>query len=243
MAQPPLRLCFDPEPGVLAAARECEADVFLDAYGNTVQELDAEYSAYDDHSHFLAVADTDDQVLAAARLIFPSQAGLKSLNDTAREPWHIDGDRSARLAGIDPDRAMDVATISVRRGVKGPGLLAAIALYRGIVLVTRMNRLDWIVMIMDLRARRLLHSVGLQTQVLPGTAPASYLGSASSVPVWAKMSAMLDGQRTISPDGFRMVAQGVGLDGISVGPDSEFLAIPHYFEPSAVELVGLAESA
>ena len=62
MARPPLRLCFDPEPGVLAAARECEADVFLDAYGNTVQELDAEYSAYDDHSHFLAVADTDDQV-------------------------------------------------------------------------------------------------------------------------------------------------------------------------------------
>ena len=70
----------------------------------------------------------------------------------------------------------------VMRTVLAAGL-AAIALYHGIVMVTRANALPNVVMIMDERARRLLSSIGCVTHPLPGTAPGSYLGSPNSQPL------------------------------------------------------------
>ena len=57
---------------------------------------------------------------------------------------------------------------------------------------------------------------------LPGTTAAPYLGSESSVPVFGHWSGLADAQRRMYPDLYRLITQGIGLDGISVPDDASF---------------------
>jgi hypothetical protein len=75
------------------------------------------------------------------------------------------------------------------------------------------------VMIMDARARRLLSAVGLQTYALPGTTEGEYLGSPRSTPLWAHLQDMFAQQRQTNPDAYRLIYQGIGLDGVSLPTD------------------------
>ena len=74
-------------------------------------------------------------------------------------------------------------------------------------------------MIMDSHARQLLTSLGMQTQALPGTKTGEYLGSASSTPLWANLKRALEQQRQNNPDVYRLISQGIGLDGIALPTD------------------------
>ncbi len=214
----PLRFVFDPVGHELAAALACESHVFLQCYGNTTEEFDREYSPYAEATGFMTVLEEGGQALATTRFIAPGPAGLKTLNDVARDPWNVDGVRSARAAGIDPERTWDVATIAVRRDASRGGLCAA-ALYHGIVAAAAANDIDSIVMIMDARARRLLSASGLQTQVLPGTREGEYLGSARSTPLWADLDRMFEVQSQVNPDAYRLIYRGIGLNGIELPAD------------------------
>ncbi|MRJ75100.1 hypothetical protein GEV29_00965 [Aeromicrobium sp. SMF47] len=218
MTSAPLRFVFDPVGDELAAARQCEADVFLEAYGNTAEEFEVEYGAYEDSTGFMTILEDDGRAVAVARFIAPGPAGLKTLNDVSRPPWHVDGLRSARSAGINPDRTWDIATIAVRPGA-GRGGLCASALYHGLIRAIYANDIEFVVMIMDSHARQLLTSLGMPTQALPGTKTGEYLGSASSTPLWSHVNRGLDQQRQESPDAYRLIFQGTGLDGISMPSD------------------------
>jgi hypothetical protein len=156
--------------------------------------------------------------VATVRFIAPGPAGLKTLNDISRPPWEVDGERSARAAGVDIDRTWDIATIAVRPG-EGRGGLCAAALYHGIISACYANDIDYIVMIMDSHARRLLVSLSMQTQALPGTSTAEYLGSPSSTPLWGHVPRAMEQQRQESPDAYRLIFQGIGLDGIALPTD------------------------
>jgi hypothetical protein len=215
-------LHFDPDGDVLAAARDCEAEVFLRAYGNTQEEIVDEYGPYEASSAFIALTDDRGDVVAETRMIAPSAAGLKTLNDTSRAPWHVDGYRSARAAGIDLSQAWDVATLGVRTdAVRGTGVKAAVAMYFAIMAATRANDLRWLVMLVDERARRLLTSLAIPTQVLPGTWPGDYMGSSACTPVWTDVLIGMDQQRIQNPEAYRLITMGVGLDGITVpGPNA-----------------------
>jgi hypothetical protein len=218
----PLRLVFNPTGGLLDAARSCEADTFLHTFGNTREELSAEYDPYDDASVFLVLADPEDKVVAGCRLITPSDVGLKTLNDIGRAPWHVDGPRAARAANVDPATTWDIATIAVRPGAGNGRMFAAAALYHGMLMATRMNGISSVVMIMDERARRLLTATGMLTQRLPGTNTEPYLGSSASTPVYGHLAQMKDVQRRINPDGYRLITLGVGLDGVTVPAEDAF---------------------
>jgi hypothetical protein len=240
-----LRLHFDPTGDVLAGARECEAEVFLRAYGNTRDEIADEYGPYEDSSVFIALTDESDEVVAETRLIGPSSAGLKTLNDVSRAPWHVDGVRSARAVGVDPQRTWDVATIGISSKLRGRGLPAATAMYHGIVAGIRANDLRWVVMLMDERARRLLSALDCETFVLPGTWAGDYMGSNACTPLWADVQTMMDVQRQRNPEAHRLVGLGAGLEGISLpGPDG-FVVRPRRNVPAiAPELEpALLESA
>jgi hypothetical protein len=233
-------LHFDPVGDVLAAAECCEAAVFLEAYGNTAQQWREEYEPYDPASVFITVLEPGGDAVASCRLILPNRTGLKSLVDIQHEPWLVDANQSAAAAGMCPAATWDVATVAVRRGAAGAGVLSA-ALYHAIVVATRANHLRWVVMIMDARARRLLSMLNLDTHVLPGTTAAPYLGSAASIPVFANVNHMMDAQRRLNPDGNRMIERGVGLDAISI-PDaagfvvnSRVLATPADFVPRSAD--------
>lgn len=214
----PLRFVFDPTGDELDAAKRCEADVFLETYGNTAEEFDREYGPYEESTGFMTVLEDDGTAVATARFITPGPAGLKTLNDVSRPPWEVDGVRSARAAGVDPDRTWDIATIAVRKG-KGRGGLCAAALYHGIITAGLANEIDTIVMIMDSYARQLLTGLGMQTQALPGTSTGEYLGSTSSTPLWGHLRRAMEQQRQESPDAYRLIFQGVGLDGIVLPTD------------------------
>jgi hypothetical protein len=214
----PLRFVLDPVGAELDAALDCEAEVFLSTYGNTSEEFEREYDPYAADTGFMTVLDETGTALATTRFIAPGPAGLKTLNDTARAPWGVDGARSARAAGLDLDRTWDVATIAVRR-TPGSGALCSAALYHGIATAARANGIDSIVMIMDARARRLLSASGLQPNVLPGTGEGEYLGSPRSTPLWANLERMFDQQRRTDPEAYRLIYQAIGLDGIALPTD------------------------
>lgn len=213
----PLRFVLDPVGDELVAALDCEADVFMQTYGNTVDQLADEYGPYADATGFMTLLDENCRALATTRFIVPGPTGLKTLNDTRRPPWNVDGLRSARAAGIDPSRTWDIATVAVRRTSRGS--LAAAALYHGVAAAANANNIDSIVMIVDARARRLFSASGMQTRALPGTTEGEYLGSLRSTPVWADLREMFDRQRQTNPDAYRLIYQGIGLDGITLPTD------------------------
>jgi hypothetical protein len=217
-----LNLHFDVRGDLLNAARECEEDVFLQAFGNTREQLADEYGPYNDQSVFVAVADDDGLVYGACRLITPGAAGLKTLNDVSREPWGIDGLRSAGAAGIDPSNAWDVATLGVRKDFRGSRMSVAIALYHAIVQGTRANEIGSITAILDDQIRRILTMSDFIMPTLPGARTGEYLGSPSSTPVYGHCAGMVDGQRRMNPDAYRLMSLGIGLDGIAVPEASAF---------------------
>lgn len=218
MTASPLRFVFDPVGDELEAALRCESKVFWETYGNTPEEFEAEYGPYADATGFMAVLEEDGEAAATVRFIMPGPAGLKTLNDVGREPWRVDGVRSAKAAGVNLDRTWDIATIAVRRG-SGRGGLCSAALYHGIVSAAFANDIEFIVMIMDAQPRRLLSSLGLQTYALPGTGSGEYLGSADSTPLWANLHRIFDRQRQDDPDAYRLIFQGTGLDGVAMPTD------------------------
>lgn len=217
-----LSLRFDPDGDLLAATRDCEAEVFGRVYGNTREQLRDEYGPYEAASVFLALADEAGDVLGACRLIRPAGLGLKSLDDAARPPWSLDVARAARAARLDLGQTWDVATLGCRRGLKGAGKLASAALFHGLVLTMRANEVRSAVMIIDERVRALLSSAGMTGHTLPGAAPARYLGSAASTPVYRHCDEAFDQQRITNPEAHRLFTQGIGLDGIAVPPLAHF---------------------
>jgi|GEM_PF-1135550 len=218
------RLVLDPTGDLLSAARACEADVFLARYGNSREQLADEYGPYEQQSVFLALATPAGDVEAAVRFIVPGPAGLKSLVDVEREPWHADALASAGAAGLDLALTWDIATLSAR-GERAEGVSHVAALYHGIALATRSNGITGTVAILDIRVRRLLDSVGLHYRTLPGTRVRPYLGSPASVPVYAELAELLDNQRRVDPDSYRLFVHGSGLDGVTV-PGQEAFVLP-----------------
>ena len=219
---------FDAQGSLLQSARECEAEVFLKWFGNTREQLGEEYDAYEDSSVFLAVADRHDEVVAAVRMLAPGgRAGLKTLADVGREPWAVDGRRAAGVVGLDLASTWEIATLGVRRDSDASGIQLSLALYHGLITVSRVNRMSSFVAILDERVRRLLSSAGILTRPLPGTTTAPYLGSTSSTPVYAHCAPLLENQRRRFPDAYRLVTLGIGLSGVTVPPLEAFRLRPH----------------
>ncbi|HKG51217.1 MAG TPA: hypothetical protein VKB14_12320 [Actinomycetales bacterium] len=219
---PQVRLLFDVQDDLLESARECEAEVFLRWYGNTGEQLAEEYGPYEDSSVFVALADRDDEVIGAARMLVPGgRAGLKTLADLGREPWRVNGGQAAAAVGMNLRSTVEVATLGVRGRTAGRAELS-LALYHGLLTAVRVNRMTSFVAVLDERVRRLLSSVGVQTRALPGTTTASYLGSSASTPVYAHITAMVEHQRRHFPDAYRLVTLGSGLDGVAVPPEEAF---------------------
>ena len=220
------RMLVDPSGALLDSARDCEAEVFLRWFGNTREQLDDEYGPYEDSSVFIAIADAQDRVVAAVRMLAPGgHAGLKTLVDVAQEPWGVDGAQAAAAVGIDLSSTWEIATLGVRPGATNHSAHLALALYHGLILVCQANRMTSFVAILDERVRRLLSSVGILTRALPGVSTAPYLGSAASTPVYAHCTPLLENQRRHFPDAYRLVTLGVGLDGVAVPPIDAFRVV------------------
>jgi N-acyl-L-homoserine lactone synthetase len=247
MAQPlpaDLTLHFDPHGELLQSTHECEADVFAERYDWPQEETRAFYAPYDASSTYVAVADPTGVVVAMARYIYPSPAGLCTVNELAVE-WGVDGNQMLAETGLDLSRTWDVGSVCVRRDARRYGVMHAAALYHGLLKASAANDVRGFVSLIDERVRRLLGMFGLMVHPIPGATTSQYGGSKATTPVWADMAKFVGDQRRNAPDSYRLVTLGVGLDGVRVpGPDAFRLrrtpasvVLPHQ---STVDLTGSA---
>jgi hypothetical protein len=205
------RLVFDPEGDLRAAARACEADVFRSRYGNSDQQMLDEYGPYESASVFVAVADEHEDVVAAARLILPGPAGLKTLVDIGRPPWRADRARTCAAAGLDPSGTWDIATVATRPDSFGGAQVSA-ALWHGIFHAPKANGAKTVIGILDTRVRRIVACMGIITHDLPEVRQGTYLGSTISVPIYLDQDTMLQEQGYLQSTPHAMIAHGLGLD-------------------------------
>lgn len=216
-------LVFEPRGSIRQSVFDREAEIFLHSYGVSRADHIAEFAPYEHASTFIAVLDQFDDVLGAMRIIKPGPVGLKTINESCGRPWNIDGHRAARAVGLDEASTWDVATVGVPRGAGRHRFAVTAALYHGLVLSARENSVRSLVMTLDERVRTILATTGLITNALPGARPGPFCGSKASTPVYGHCDAMLDLQRRINPDGYRLIVQGVGLDAISVPSARHFV--------------------
>jgi len=221
-----LYLNFNPTGDLLKATRECEQDVFLEAFGNTREQLTEEYGPYEDNSTYICVANEAGYVVGEVRIIWNGPAGLKTLNDIAGPPWSIDGTRSLAAVGFTPNQMWDVGTLGVRKEHRAGGLVS-LALYHGLITAQTVNDSACTITIMDDKIATLLAMVDCVFNTIPGTTSQPYLGSPSSTPLYADRAWDIEHQRKTNPEAYRLMCLGVGLDGISLPPRNSYI-LPAY---------------
>ena len=199
-------------PAERDAAREVEAQVFLQAFGNTPDVMEQEYGTYSDRSRFVTVIDdAAGSALGVARLILPDDAGtLKTLMDVAGEPWHLSVPDMLRAEGLSGRPVWDVASLAVdrrhRSGAAGAEIM--LALCHGIYRYTLFSGVDGLVTILDDRVLRLVRVMGGPWAPMSGAPSRYYLGSPASTPCICRVDSIAESIRTRRPDLARAAVDG-----------------------------------
>lgn len=223
---------FDADEHASILGRYVEQQVFAEAFGNSVDLLQFEYGPYEEATAFIVAIDHRRMLPAGAvRLITPSAAGFKSLDDIPA-CWGLpleDVLLSTALT-LPPDRVWDIATLAVAPDYRGKATsgLISLALYRGLCRGTLACGIDWCVTILDSVVLRLLQlTLGKPFTTFQGVEPQEYLGSAASVPVWSNVPRWR--QRLAEEDSvmYELMFAESELDAAVSGPD------PAAFEPYA----------
>ncbi|TYP87222.1 hypothetical protein [Blastococcus xanthinilyticus] len=180
-----LRLLVASSPAEREAARQVEARVFLQAFGNTPELLEQEYGAYEERSRFIAVIDdASGEALGTARLITSGADPVKTLLDVAGDPWQLPVAESLGTVGLAAAEVWDVATLAVdpRYRAGAAGAEVSVALCHGIWRFARNCGVPGMVTILDDRVRRLVRAMGLPWHPMAGATSQPYLGSPASTP-------------------------------------------------------------
>lgn len=220
------------EPGA-ELGRHLEREVFLEAFGNTADQLADEYGPYERSSLFVCVVDhLRSRPAGAMRVLLSSAAGFKSLNDIQRvwgEPAAALAERSGLV--INPDTTWDIATLAVApeyRGAAGRGLVT-MGLYQTLTLAAHACGTEWFVAILDLPVFRMLRwKLHLIFAGYKGVEPMPYLGSVASIPAWCHVPAAAQHLAVVDPDLYSIVCEGIGLEAgvrrVDLGPADRFAA-------------------
>jgi hypothetical protein len=199
-------------PAERDAAREVEAQVFLQAFGNTPDVMEQEYGTYSDRSRFVTVIDdAAGSALGVARLILPDDAGtLKTLMDVAGEPWHLSVPDILRAEGLAGRPVWDVASLAVDRRYRSgaAGAEVMLALCHGIYRYTLFSGVDGLVTILDDRVLRLVRLMGGPWAPMTGASSGYYLGSSASTPCICRVDSIAESIRTRRPDLARAAVDG-----------------------------------
>ncbi len=202
----------------LVAARACEQVVFGRRFGNTADELASEYGPFEACTAFGAVLAADGRAMGAVRLVRPGPRRLKTLSDAGRPPWNvpdhvIDGVVN-RPTLLGEPMTWDVASFGVDSHAAGADRRTTMALLSVMFGAFRDNAVTSFVAILDLRARRALHMLGVRMLDLPGASPAPYLGSPSSVPVYRQVTDLHSEHARSFPRVHRQLFHGQGINGL-----------------------------
>jgi hypothetical protein len=198
-------------------ARHVERVVFMETFGNTTELLVKEYAPYDQASIFVCVIDHLRCVPAGTmRILLPSEAGFKTLDDAA-PVWGEPVTAMAARTGIELDlaRTWDIATLAVAPEYRGKATmgLVSMGLYQALALATPPCGIDWLLAILDVPVFRMIRwKLRMPMAGFTGVAARPYLGSAASMPVWCNVG---DTERRLAmsdPDLHALYFKGVGME-------------------------------
>ncbi|MGY1823238.1 hypothetical protein [Geodermatophilus sp. SYSU D00079] len=224
----PVRLLVAHTPAEREAARTVEGEVFLQAFGNTPEEMEREYGPFEARSRFVVVLDEEaGSALGAARLILPDPAAgpVKTLVDVAGPPWHADVADGLATAGLSGGPVWDVASLAVDRRFRSgaAGAEVTLALCHGILEHPRLCGAEGLVTVLDDKVLRLLRVMGVPWAPFPGATSQPYLGSPASTPCVMRVDAVGPSIRARRPDVAPAVVDGVlgsiRLDPADLAPD------------------------
>ncbi|MGY1723825.1 hypothetical protein [Blastococcus sp. SYSU DS0533] len=179
------RLLVAHTPAEREAARQVEADVFLQAFGNTPELLAQEYGPFEGRSRFVVVIDDESGVaLGTARLITDGPTPVKTVLDIAGAPWHLPVADSLATVDLEPATVWDVASLAVDRRYRAgaAGAEVSVALCHGIWRYARNCGVPGMVTVLDDRVHRLVRAMGLPWHAMAGATSQPYLGSPASTP-------------------------------------------------------------
>lgn len=217
----PYRLVFAAQGEMLDAARA------LEARGRRAADA---FEEYDASSLFVVVADNHGDTVGACRVVLPGPAGFKTLDEVDGLSWQA-GRRL--LTRIDAARTWDIASCSVRHG-SDP--LVPAALCHGLVRALRTNEVRFVLATLAERQRRTLSSIGLL--------PIPVAHGRGRTHVWGQVGSLLDVQRIVNGEGYRLVTCGHGFDAVSFPAADELLVTPPLrAELAWADVQGLPRSA
>jgi hypothetical protein len=212
---------FD-EPGA-ELGRFVERSVFLEVFGNTRELLAREYDQYESGSVFITVVDHARRVPAGTmRVLVPSSAGFKSLNDAVAE-WGLPLDQL--LANVDDrwdlTRLWDLATLAVSAEYRGDAALGFVTqgLLQAMAKLGEACDVDRCVAILDVPVLRMLQwRLGRPFESFAGVDAREYLGSAASMPVWGSRHAWGQQLRLKDPVLYELFFEGRGFESVLSTP-------------------------
>lgn len=196
--------------------RHIERSVFFEAFGNSPELLADEYDRYEAASAFICMVDhLRRRPAGVMRILLPSPAGFKSLNDI--EPvWGESPEVLISRTGISLplQSTWDIATLAVSADYRGKATtgLVSMGLYQTLGMVTLRCGIDWLVAILDAAVYRILRKLRMPFAGFKGIGPLPYLGSTASLPVWCNVAEMKKNLAASDPDLHAAYFEGVGLE-------------------------------
>jgi hypothetical protein len=200
-------------------ARSIERDVFFEFFGNTPELLAEEYDRYEDASLFLCVVDHErDRAAGMMRIITPSPAGFKSLDDIGRA-WGEPPHEVIRRTGVEfePDALWDIATLAVAPEYRGDatGGLVSLALYQALGVLATAHDVHWLLAILDVVVLDLIQDRTRRVfSRFDGLEPRSYLDSPASLPVWSDVLEYRSRVALIDRPLHDLIFEGKGLESV-----------------------------
>ena len=198
-------------------ARHVEREVFYEFFQNTPELLAAEYGPYEDSTLFVCALDHRRHLPAGViRLVLPSAAGLKSLDDVESVWGHRVGDVLERTGmSLETDRIWDVATLAVDAEYRGRATdgLVSLGLYQAVAQLALRCNVRWVVTILDLVVLKLIQEATSHAfEGFSGLEPLRYLDSPASLPVYSDLDAYFPRLETADPSMYEILYDGRGLE-------------------------------
>jgi hypothetical protein len=202
-----------------AAARRVELEVFSEVFQNSKTVIEREYGPYEASSEFIVVWDTRvGEAAGMVRLITPSEAGFKSVNDLERD-WGVDGEALVRetVSGYRPEEAIDVGSYAIRKAWRGRRSDAAVRMliYHTYCRVSELRGIRIWHGIADQEILPTIQSFGEPYRFFPELGPREYIDSPNSLPVWSDFPVFRERLRRERPDIFPLIMEGAGLDQVA----------------------------
>jgi hypothetical protein len=204
------------DPGA-ELGRHLEREIFLEAVGNTEADLAREYGRYEASSLFIVIVDHLRNLPAGMiRVVRPSAAGLKSLDDLETE-WGESAEVMMRRTDLHfgLEKIWDVATLGVPLGYRGgaTGGLITMGLYQTLTMGARATGIELLVAILDMPVFRMLRwKLHMIFAGYRGVNAQPYLGSTASMPAWCDLLYSDRHLAEVDPDLHGILYKGVGLE-------------------------------